>query len=132
MRKHSLETAVLLAILLILMFAVYGCGTRSVELEKKTDIKIENNYQEGEKIVLGNTFTYRPFDNLKPMVVDGKKYENAIVSNDKSIVKEKWQNRNITKTIVVEKTKHTKKNTLWIGIAFVAGLFIFLWFYLKK
>lgn len=117
------------------LFLAISCGTRKVEQEKNENIVIENTYQEGSKIVLGNSFVYKPFDNLKPMVIEGKTYSNAIISNDKSKILEKWKDRNITKTIILEKTKKTEKsdNTLlWIGIAFVACLFIFLWFYLPK
>lgn len=135
MKKHSLETSVFLAIMIILLFMIYGCGTRHTEIVIKDSIHIENSYSQGTKIVLGNTFTYKPFDNLKPMVIEGKVYENAIISNDKSKIVEKWNNRNITKTITVEKNKQTEKsdNTiLWIFIALIVCGFVFLWFYLPK
>jgi len=97
--KYNLPVCFVLAIWLL--FLLFGCGTRRVESEKKTDIDIQNTYQSGEKIVLGNTFTYKPFDALKPMVIQGKTYVNAIISNDKTIVKEKWNNKYITKTITI-------------------------------
>jgi len=100
-----------------------GCGgSRQTNTQIKDSVSINNTYSQGEKIILGNTFTYTPFDALKPMVIEGKVYKNTIVSNDKSKVIEKWKNRNITKTITVEKVKQTqrKDNTLlWIGIAAV-------------
>jgi hypothetical protein len=109
-------------LLLSLIWLCFSCGTRQVETVKRDSISINNSYLEGEKIVLGNSFTYKPFDALKPMQIDGKTYQNVIISNDKTIVKEKWKNRYITKTITVEKTKKSEKSDysiMWIGIAAV-------------
>lgn len=134
MRKYSLQISVTLVILIVL-FILYGCGTRKTDLQVKDSIHIENNYSQGTKIVLGNTFTYKPFDSLKPMVIDNVVYKNVIITNDKTNTVTKWKDRNITKTIVTEKKKQTEKsdNTiLWIFIAFIIFTFIFLWFYLPK
>jgi len=134
-RKHSLELALILAITL-LIFLFYGCGgTRSVTTEKQSNITVSNNYQEGSKIVLGNSFTYTPFDSAKPMIIDSIVYKNVIIKSTNLKVVEKWKDRNIIKTISIEKNKQTEKkdNTiLWIGLSFVICLFVFLWFYLKK
>jgi len=133
MKKHSLEISTILAIIILLLLS--SCGTRKTDTIHKDSISINNTYSQGSKIVLGNTFTYKPFDNAKPMILDGKEYKNAIISNDKSIVIEKWKTRNINKTIVIEKIKKTEKTDhtfLWIGLAFVICLFVFLWFYLPK
>lgn len=122
-------------IFLIIILFLYSCGTRKTDTQQRDSIHIENNYSQGSKIVLGNTFTYKPFDNLKPMILDGKKYENAIVSNDKSISKTDWKTKYITKTIVIEKTKATKKTDhtiLYVLSVFIVCSFIFLWFYLPK
>ena len=135
MKKHSLETSILLAILIILLFAVYGCGTRKTEIIKRDSIRIENNYSTGSKIILGNTFTYYPIDSLKQMVIQGIEYKNVIITNDKSIIKTKWNNRNITKTITVEKQKSTDKKddaNLWIGMFLILVIAIWFWFYFKK
>lgn len=132
----NLTFCALVAIMILLLFSVYGCGgTRQTNTEKQSNIEIKNEYQEGSKIVLGNTFTYKPFDALKPMKIEGKIYENAIVSSDKVKVIEKWKNRNINKTITIEKNKQTEKsdNTiLWALIALIVCVFVFLWFYLPK
>jgi len=133
MKKYSLEISTILAIIILLLLT--SCGTRKTDTQQHENIVIKNEYKEGEKIVLGNSFIYRPFDNSKPMILDGKKFQNAIVSNDKSIIIEKWKNRNITKTITIEKTKATIRENndfLWIGLAFVICLFVFLWFKFPK
>ena len=120
----------ILAIIILSFFC--SCGTRKTDTQQRDSVYVENNYSQGSKIVLGNTFVYKPFDVLKPMVIQGKEYKNVIITNDKTIIKEKWNNRNITKTIVIEKTKQTTKNNNWIFIILIVCGFIFLWFYLPK
>ena len=59
------------------------------------------------------------------MVIEGKVYQNVIISNDKTNIVEKWNDRFITKTIVTQKNKQTEKrdNTiLWIFIALIVVL----------
>ena len=134
-KKTIMRNLIICALLAIIILLLFSCGTRKTDTQIKDSIHIENNYSQGTKIVLGNTFTYTPFDALKPMVVEGKKYENAIVSNDKSIAKTNWNNRYITKTIVIDKKKKTEKsdNTiLLVLIALIVCGFIFLYFYLPK
>ena len=132
----NLTFCAFLAILLLLLFAVYGCGgTRNVGAIKKDSIHIENTYSQGTKIVLGNTFIYKPIDALKPMWIDGKEYRNAVISSDKSKIVEKWKNRNITKTIVIEKNKTTTRtdNTmLWLGMFLILVVAVWLFIYLQK
>ena len=107
--KNNYPLLLSATIAVVILLLLSSCGTRKTDTQIKDSIHIENNYSQGTKIVLGNTFTYTPFDALKPMVVEGKKYENAIVSNDKSIAKTNWNNRYITKTIVIDKKKKTEK-----------------------
>ena len=128
MKKYSLEISVILAIIILLLLS--GCGSRKSEIIKRDSIHIENNYSTGSKIILGNTFTYKPFDALKPMIIDKKEYVNVIISNDKTIVKTNWKNRNITKTITIEKQKSTDKKddaNLWIGLFAVFCVAVLLW-----
>ena len=123
--KKIFELLIFLLLLSLAILAMSCGGTRTVGVIKKDSIHIENSYSQGTKIVLGNTFTYTPFDALKPMKIEGKVYENAIVSNDKSKTIVKWNDRFITKTIVTEKKKQTEKSDnslMWIGIALVVVL----------
>ena len=116
-------------IFILLLFI--SCGTRKVENTQKDSIVIQNSYSQGSKIVLSNIFTYRPLDSLKPMVIKGKTYENAIVSNDKSKVITKWKDRIITKKEIIYKTKIVEKkdnSNIWIGIAIVLVIGILIWF----
>jgi len=136
MKKQTAIEIFIWAVAAFCIYSLYSCGgTRQTATEKKEEAVIQNNYSEGSKIVLGNTFTYTPFDALKPMKIEGKIYENAIVSNDKSKTVFRRKDRYITKTITIEKTKQTEKsdNTiLYALIAFFICFFIFLWFYLPK
>jgi len=133
-RKHTLETSIILAILIILLLTSCG-GTRNTDTQQHENIVIKNEYKQGEKIVLGNSFIYRPFNNNKPMILDGKKFENAIVSNDKSTVIEKWKTRDILKTITIEKVKKTEKTDytlLYIGLFLVLIIGALAWFKLPR
>ena len=116
---------------LIILLLFLSCGTRKVENTKKDSIVIQNSYSHGSKIVLGNTFTYTPLDTLKPMVIEGKTYENAIVSNDKSKTVVKWKDRIITKKEIVYKTKTIEKkdnSNIWIGVVAILVIGILIWF----
>ena len=121
--------------LILVVFIFLGCaGSRNVDLAQHEDINVINTYQEGSKIVLANTFTYTPFDALKPMTIEGKTYNNAIVSNDKSKTYIKWKNRNITKTITLSKTKkieRTNHDFLYLGMFGIVALLLFVYFKFK-
>lgn len=120
---------------LLIFLLIFGCGTRKVESEKLGSIEVNNTYSEGSKIVLSTNLTFTPFDNSKPFKVAGKKYENVIVSNTTNKVVEKWKIKIIyrTKTIYQTKTiEKTDRTILYASMFFIACLFIFLWFYLKK
>jgi len=122
---------IIFCLLLSLAMLAMSCGTRKTDTTQNENIVIENNYSTGSKIVLGNTFTYRPFDNSKPMELDGKKYENAIVSNDKSQTIIKWKNKYIYKTITIEKTKSTTRTDytfLYLGMFLIVVIAIWSWF----
>ena len=133
--KNILSKSKFLFIFSIITVFLSSCGTRKTDNQSHENIIIENTYSNGSKIVLGNTFTYKPFDNAKPMVIDKKEYVNVIITNNKDKIITKWNNRNITKTITIEKTKLTEKSDhtiLWIGIAFVIVLGVLAWFKLPS
>jgi len=120
---------------IIILSFLFSCGTRKTDTKQSENIIIENQYDTGSKIVLGNTFTYTPFDPLKVMVIEGKTYSNAIVSNDKSQTIIKWNTRFIKEKKTEYRTKQTEKtdNTfLYIGLFFVLVLGILAWFKLPS
>lgn len=136
----NLTFCAVVAFLIVLMQLVYGCGgTRNTELSKNTleNINIENSYSMGEKIVLNDIFTYTPLDISKPMVLNGKSYQNAVVKSDKSILKEKKietrTKYNITKTIVIHKTTDkTNYIYLWLGFGMIIAISALCYLVLKK
>ena len=116
---------------LFIVLIFVSCGTRKTESVHKDSIVIENSYSQGSKIVLGNIFTYTPLDSLKPMIIEGKTYENTIVSNDKSKTVVKWKDRIITKRGIIYKTKIIEKKdnaNIWIGIVFVLVIGLVIYF----
>jgi len=125
-------------ILILLLLCSCG-GTRKTDTQYHESLEVNNSYSEGTKVVLGNSFKYTPFDNAKPMILDGKEYNNVIVSNDKSAVIVKWKKETqyITRTITVYRTTEKKDDTiLWIcivlGSILIIGCLVWLWFYLPK
>lgn len=140
----NLTFCAFLAIMILLLFAVYGCGgTRNTDTnrsETKTDnINIENTYSMGSKIVLMDVFTAKPIDALKPMWIDSKEYRNAEISNDKSKIETKYFK--ITEKIIIHTSRDVLKNKtttrtdntmLWIGMFLILVVAVFAWLYLPK
>ena len=128
---------------LLIIFLIVSCGTRKTSQQKtafKSDsLSIENTRVLKQNIELRDIYSIKPFDVLKPMIIDGKEYFNASIVFDNSEIKEfqieqKKLSVDVSKKSV-EKVKEIEKSdtsNLWIGIAFVVGLFVFLWFKLKK
>lgn len=138
-----MRNLIICALLAILILLLFSCGTRKTDIsyqkQFKDSITIENHYTQATKTVLMDVFTAKPFDTLKPMVINGKSYFNVVITNDKSKIskiEDKTENKvsgvkkeSETKIKEIEKTDNT---LLYIGLFFVLCLFIFLWFYLKR
>ena len=138
-----MRNLIICALLAILILLLFSCGTRKTDIsyqkQFKDSITIENHYTQATKTILTDVFTAKPIDALKPMWIDGKKYQNAVISSDKSKIskiEDKTENKvsgvkkeSETKNKKTEKTDYT---VLYIGLFFVLCLFIFLWFYLKR
>ena len=128
---------------LLILLLLISCGTRKTSQQKTTfksdSLSIENTRVLKQNIELRDIYSIKPFDALKPMVIDGKEYFNASVVFDNSEIKDfQIEQKNLSVDVSkkkVEKVKETEKSdtsNLWIGIAFVVGLFVFLWFYLPR
>lgn len=127
--KKIFEILIFLLLLSLAMLAMSCGGTRNTTKNetKAENINIENTYSMGEKIVLNDLFTYTPLDISKPMILNGKSYQNAVIKSDKSISKEKYFNitkkYNIVKTITIEKaTDKTNYIYLWLGMFLIVVL----------
>ena len=120
-------------LLIILFFC--SCGTRKTDTTQNENIIIENQYDTGSKIVLGNTFTYTPFNPLKGMVINGKTYTNVIIKSDKSVTKETYKYFNVYRHYRLDENKQTTRtdNTwLYIGLFLVFVLGVLAWFKLPS
>lgn len=125
----------------ILLF--YSCGHRTSAIEKrqiKTDsLNIENKRVLSQNITWANIGSIKPFDALKPMLIDGKEYFNVSIQFDKSISKgtkiEGSENLSYAGSESKEKYKQTEKTDytiLYLGMFTVLALLLFLYFYLKS
>jgi len=81
----------------------------------------------------------KPFDVLKPMIIDGKEYFNVTFEFDKSISKEleikSNKNLSYTGSESSESNRNTEKtdySNIWIGLSFVIGILFVLYLTLKK
>jgi hypothetical protein len=128
---------------LLILLLLISCGTRKTSQQKTTfksdSLSIENTRVLKQNIELRDIYSIKPFDALKPMVIDGKEYFNATIVYDKS----KFDNFEVTegeKVIRIETEKEVKNKEsektdytiLFASMFFIAFLFIFLWFKLKK
>ena len=141
--KNNYPLILSATIAILIMILLSSCGTRKVS-NKQTTFKsdsliIENKHVLSQEIILNDIFTLKPFDTLKPIVINGKSYFNVIITNDKSkIIKteDKTENKfsNIKKEseVKIKESEKTDNTVLYIGLFFVLCLFFFLWFYLKK
>ena len=138
-----MRNLIICALLAILILLLFSCGTRktdtSYQKQSKDSITIENNYTQATKTILMDVFTAHPIDALKPMWIDGKKYQNAVISRDKSEVHYRTINidqvHDIYRTHDISKTKNVAKTdnaNLWIGLFFVFGILLVICLILKK
>ena len=129
--------------IIIILLLLSSCGTRKVS-NKRTTFKsdsliIENKHVLSQEIILNDIFTLKPFDTLKPIVMNGKSYFNVIITNDKSKItktEDKTENKvsNIKKEseVKIKESEKTDNTVLYIGLFFVLCLFIFLWLMLRR
>lgn len=128
---------------LLILLLLISCGTRKTSQQKTTfksdSLSIENTRVLKQNIELRDIYSIKPFDALKPMVIDGKEYFNATIVYDKS----KFDNFEVSqgeKVIRIETEKEVKNKEsektdytiLFASMFFILCLFVFLWFKLKK
>lgn len=142
-KKFGTKLAIFFSAILLTSFATSCGGTRSTaksRIDVKADsIKINNNIVLRQNSALYDVILLEPIDISKPIILNGVAYYNTSIKFDKS----KFENLeykdlselSYSSTGKIEKSKETEKtdNTImYIGIAFVICLFIFLWFYFPK
>jgi hypothetical protein len=122
-----------------ILILLTSCGTRTAETKfthiKTDSISINNKRTLSNSVRFNDILSVKARDSSKPLIVNGISYENALITYDKSIVKE---NKDVIASKVIKVTKDVAKkekitqkkdnSNLWIGIAFVVCLFLFLYF----
>ena len=128
---------------ILILLLIVGCGTRKTSQQNTTfksdSLSIENKRVLEQEIILKDVYSIKPFNALKPIVINGKEYFNAVIDFDKTIIKKseiKEESRTIDiKKVKTEKAKETVKTDytiLYLGMFFILCLFLFLWFKFKK
>ena len=120
----------------ILTGVVISCGTRKTSIShhvfKSDSIIVDNSVVLSQNTRFNNIVSLKPINPLKPIIFDGKEYFNASVVFDNSEIKDfQIEQKNLSVDVSkksMEKVKETEKSdtsNLWIGIAFVFGLFVY-------
>jgi len=132
-----------LACFYLVIIILAGCGTRKTAKEyhtfKSDTLNTNNNYELKQNKAFNDILSVKPIDSTKPIIINGISYYNASILFDKSKFDnlEIKANNNLSQSSSSEdlnkkNTVSKNENLLWLGIVFVAALFIFLWFYLPK
>lgn len=120
----------------ILIGVVISCGTRKTSIShhvfKSDSIIVDNSVVLSQNTRFNNIVSLKPINPLKTMIIDGKEYFNASIVFDNSEIKDfQIEQKNLSVDVSkksMEKVKETQKSdtsNLWIGIAFVFGLFVY-------
>lgn len=126
-----------------ILYCVFGCGKRTTTYEKhyiKSDsLNIQNSTELKQNYTFNDIGSIRPFDPLKPIILDGKYYYNVIIDFDKTIYSgiEIKANKNLSyngseSEKENKKTIKTDNSNLYIGLSFVIGILFVLYLVLKK
>lgn len=122
---------------------VFGCGKRTVAYEKhyiKSDsLNIQNSTELKQNYTFNDIGSIRPFDPLKPIILDGKYYYNVIIDFDKSAysgieikANESLSYNGSESEKENKETVKTDYSNLYIGLSFVIGILFVLYLSLKK
>ena len=126
-----------------ILLCLFGCGKRVTSIDridiKKDSLNVSKHYEFTQNITWSDIGSIKPFDELKPMLINGKWYYNTIIEFDKSIKSgieiKAGENLSYTSSEKSEKTKKTEsdnQNLLWIGLTFVIGILFVLYLTIKK
>ena len=132
-----------LVLFYLVLTVVAGCGVRKTVKEriviKHDTIHINNNYELKQNKAFNDILELKPIDSSKPIIYNGVSYYNASIRFDKSKIEnveikgnETLSQGSTDKTEIKKNTEKKDNTILYIGIAFIVILFIFLWFYLPK
>lgn len=135
--KNNYPLLLSATIAVVILLLLSSCGTRKVS-NKQTTFKsdsliIENKHVLSQEIILNDIFILKPFDTLKPMIINGKSYFNVVITKDKSKIS-KIEDKTENKVSGVKKESETKNKktektdyTIMI-IGLVSLILVFLYF----
>lgn len=130
-------------IFIILVLLITSCASRKVDVSKlsvetKVDssvvIKFDGTYVKENNVATEDSeeeIEYKPLDTLKPMVIDGKQYINAIIKLKKKKGIKIDKTKVISKVSSIKKLnvkKEDSKNSINKKIDKKANYWMYLWF----
>ena len=127
----------------IILLCLFGCGKRITTSERhsinKDSILINNSFELTQNASFSNIGSLKPFDPLKPMIIDGKQYFNVTfefgnTAQSKLNIKSKdnLSYNGSEKLDIEKKTEKTDHSNLWIGLSLVIGTLFVLYITLTK
>lgn len=143
MEKGTTNLIACFLLAISILCCIFGCGKRTTSTThasiKNDSLQINNSFELTQNTTIANIGTLRPFDNSKPMVLNGKYYYNTIIEFDKSIKKgidiKANDNLSYTGSESEKENKETIKtdnSNLYIGLSFVIGILFVLYLAIKK
>lgn len=127
----------------IILLCLFGCGKRITTTERrsfnKDSISINNSLELTQNASWSNIGSVKPFDPLKPMIIDGKQYFNVSIEFGNTAQSELSikANDNLSyegsEAVYAEKkTEKTDHSNLWIGLSLVIGTLFVIYITLTK
>lgn len=128
---------------ILILLLIISCGTRKTFQQKesfKTDsIYIDNSVILKQNISWSDSFIIKPIDLKKPIVINGKSYDNSIIEirsdkkEDNELIKKNIKaSKKVSTQSKKKETQKTDYTILYLGLFFILCLFIFLWFKFKS
>lgn len=143
MGKATINIIVCACLAVFILMCLFSCGkrtTRTTHTSIKNDsLQISRSIELTQNATWSDIGSVRPFDNSKPMLMDGKYYYNVVLEFDRSItsgnILKANENLSYTGSEIVAKDKKTEKtdhSNFWIGLSIIIGTLFVLYLTLKK
>lgn len=143
MEKGTKNLIICFVLAISILLAYTSCGERITSTERyhieNDSLQISQSIELTQNITIAEIGALRPFDNSKPMVIDGKKYFNVTIDFKKSLKGDLNIKSNESLSYTGSENSESNRNTektdysnSIIGVIFVLALFLFLYIYLKN
>lgn len=143
MNKSTIHLIFCAILAITILLCVFGCGKRVTITERhdirKDSLSINNSLVLTQNLQLSSIGSLKPFDPLKPMIIDGKQYFNVTFEfgntaqselNIKAKDNLSYESSEAVNT--EKKTEKTDRSNLWIGLSLVIGTLFVLYLTLTK